>query len=214
MIRDVAIKNKTQKFYDRIADFHNLTLKINGYRSSVAKYLRSLNLEIDENSRILDAGCGTGIVSLAFYSAGYRPKETIALDLSFKSLGVAHEQFREDKISAARAACPVQGNLLTMPFEDGKFDVILTCGALEYVPLDKGIEELSRVLKPNGLLIMIPIHPSLVGTVLEIIYNFKIHSRSEIKKVSAKHFDIIDNYRFPPTDPISWSKSVFLLRKK
>ena len=37
-------KAKTQGLYDRIADVHNLALRLNGYRNSVAKYLRSLDL--------------------------------------------------------------------------------------------------------------------------------------------------------------------------
>ena len=77
---------KTQNFYDRIADVHNLALKINGYRKSVEKFLNSLDLKIDENSLVLDAGSGTGIVTLGFHSAGFRPQKTFALDLSFNSL--------------------------------------------------------------------------------------------------------------------------------
>nr|HMS40392.1 hypothetical protein [Pyrinomonadaceae bacterium] len=65
-------KSKTQTFYDRIADVHNLAMKVNGYRNSVAKYLKSLNLHLDENSLVLDAGSGTGIVTLGFQSAGFR----------------------------------------------------------------------------------------------------------------------------------------------
>lgn len=207
-------KNKTQKFYDRIADVHNLALKINGYRTSAAKYFRSLNLEVDSNSTVLDAGCGTGLATLAFYEAGYRPKETFALDLSFKSLEVAKEQFEEDKIRAVRNVRPVQGNLLNLPFEDEKFDVVLTCGALEYVPLEKGLEELARVLKKDGVLVLIPVRQSFVGSMLEVLYNFKMHKVSEVKKFSAKYFQIIGNHKFPITEPIGWSKSIFLLRKK
>jgi ubiquinone/menaquinone biosynthesis C-methylase UbiE len=79
----MAEETKTQTFYDRIADVHNLAMKINGYRSSVAKYLESLDLKLDDNSLVLDAGSGTGIVTLGFHSAGFRPKKTVALDLSF-----------------------------------------------------------------------------------------------------------------------------------
>ena len=82
-------KAKTQGLYDRIADVQNLAMKLNGYRKSVAKYLRSLDLKIDSESLVLDAGCGTGIVSLAFQDAAFDPKRAIALDLSFKSLEVA-----------------------------------------------------------------------------------------------------------------------------
>jgi ubiquinone/menaquinone biosynthesis C-methylase UbiE len=98
MARDSEIqKDKTQIFYDRIADVHNLAMKVNGYRNSVAKYLKSLDLNLDENSLVLDAGSGTGIVTLGFQSADYRPKKTVALDLSFNSLKVSREQFEKDK---------------------------------------------------------------------------------------------------------------------
>ena len=214
MTKNREPKNKTQKFYDRIADVHNLAMKINGYRTSAAKYFRSLNLEVDANSTVLDAGCGTGLATLAFYEAGYRPKETYALDISFKSLEVAKEQFEEDKIRAVRDVCPVQGNLLSLPFAGEKFDLVLTCGALEYVPLEKGLEELARVLKKDGVLVLIPVRPSLVGSMLEILYNFKIHSLSEVKKASSKHFQLVCNHKFPITEPIGWSKTIFLLRKK
>src|SRR5215212_464583 len=90
-------KSKTQDLYDRIADVHNLAMKINGYRDSVAKYLRSLDLDLDSDSLVLDAGCGTGLVTLALYNADYRPQKTFALDLSFNSLAVAKEQFENDK---------------------------------------------------------------------------------------------------------------------
>ena len=209
-----APRSKTQKFYDRIADVHNLAMKINGYRTSVANYLRSLDLDINSESIVLDAGCGTGIVTLALYEAGYRPKTTVALDLSFKSLGVAKEQFAEDEVRAVRQVCPVQGNILSLPYADQTIDVIVTCGALEYVPLEQGIEELARVLKKDGCLVLIPVHPSIVGSVLEILYNFKLHSMSEVRKVASKYFQIVGNHKFRITEPIGWSKSVVLLRKK
>lgn len=214
MAAEIQLKNKTQKFYDRIADIHNLVMKINGYRDSVAKYLKSLNLEISEDSKVLDAGCGTGLVTLGFHSAGYRPGKFFALDLSYKSLEVAKEQFEADAVVAVRNAKTIQGNLLSMPFPDESFDVILTCGALEYVPLDEGIREIARTLKKDGTLVLIPIRPSLVGSVLEILYNFKTHSTEQVKQSSQKYFDIIGNHRFPKTEPIGWSKNIFVLKKK
>ncbi|MCV4939235.1 hypothetical protein OFC17_31105, partial [Escherichia coli] len=60
-------KDKTASFYDRIAEVHNLALKLNGYRDSVARFLRSLDLEINRDSMVLDAGSGTGIVTMALH---------------------------------------------------------------------------------------------------------------------------------------------------
>lgn len=207
-------KNKTQNFYDKIADVQSLAMKLNGYEASVAKYLRSLKLDITKDSLVLDAGCGTGLATLALYKAGYHPKETFALDISYKSLEVAKEQFEDEKHSRTKTITPVQGNLLSLPFADNSLDVVLTCGALEYVPLDAGMKELSRVLRKDGTLILIPVRPSLVGSVLEILYNFKIHSLKEARRVSREYFNIVGNHKFPITEPIGWSKTIFLLRKK
>ena len=207
-------KTRTQNFYDRIADVHHLMMKINGYRDSVAKYLNSLNLELNSDSLVLDAGSGTGIVTLGFYQAGFHPKKTVALDFSFNSLKVAGEQFEKDEKTDAKNISAVQGNVLNLPFADETFDLILTCGVLEYVSVEEGLKEFARVLKSGAKLILIPVKPSFVGSVLEILYKFKTHSIEETKEIAACYFKIVGDYDFPITEPIGWSKMIFLLEKK
>jgi len=207
-------KTKTQNFYDRIAEVHNLTLKVNGYRVSVAKFLRSLDLKVDRNTSVLDAGCGTGLVTLGFYDAGFKPGKTVALDLSKASLKLAMEQFGKEKKTKAKKIIGVQGNVLHLPFEDESFDLIFSCGVLEYVPIDEGLREMSRVLKSHGRLVFIPVKPSLVGSMLEFLYNFKIHPLESVKASARKYFNIVGNHKFPVAEPIAWSKAIFLLEKK
>ena len=206
-------KSTTQNFYDQIADVHHLMMKINRYRHSVAAYLQSLDLQIDENSLVLDAGSGTGIVTLGFQTAGFRPKKTVALDLSLNSLKVARQEFEKDSRIAAENVAPVQGNVLNLPFADETFDLILTCGVLEYVPLDEGLGELARVLKTGAKLVLIPVKPSLVGSVLEILYKFKTHKIEDVRRIAQQNFKVIGDYNFPLTEPIGWSKMIFLLEK-
>lgn len=207
-------KSKTQNFYDRIADVHNIALRVNGYRKSVEKFLRSLDLNIDETSYVLDAGSGTGIVTLGFQSAGFRPAKTIAVDLSFNSLEVAREQFQKDKEVDSENVCVTQGNILALPFADETFDLVLTCGVLEYVSLEEGFRELARVAKTGAKLVLIPVKPSLVGSVLEILYKFKTHPLENVRRISQQYFKIVGDYEFPITEPIGWSKKIFLLEKK
>ena len=208
------MESKTQTFYDRIADVHHLMMSVNGYRASVAKYLKSLDLNLNENSLVLDAGSGTGIVTLGFQSAGFQPKKCVALDLSFNSLKVSREQFEKDEKADARNICAVQGNVLEMPFPDETFDLLLTCGVLEYVSLEAGLKEFARVLKPGAKVVLIPVKPSLVGSVLEILYNFKTHSVEKTEAIAARYFNVVGNYEFPITEPMGWSKMIFLLEKK
>lgn len=206
-------KAKTQGLYDRIADVQNLAMKINGYRASVAKYLRSLELDIGQDSLVLDAGCGTGLVSLAFQEAGYRPRRLAAIDLSLKSVAVARDEFAGRRRLAKRADT-LQGNVLQMPFADSTFDLVLMCGVLEYTPVDEGLAEAARVLKKGAPLVFLPVKPSIVGTVLELLYNFKIHPLEEVRAAAARYFNIVGNHEFPITEPIAWSKTIFLLEKK
>lgn len=210
----VVRKTKTQGFYDRIADVHNLALKVNGYRASVAKYVRSLDLSLGPESCVLDAGSGTGIVTLGFQDAGFRPRQTVALDLSHNSLKIARDQFRKErkKIDSERIAA-VQSNVLVLPFADNTFELILTCGVLEYVSLDEGLPELCRVLKPGGKLVFIPVKPSFVGSVLELLYKFKIHPVQDVRRISQRYFKIVGEHEFPISEPMGWSKSIFLLEK-
>jgi len=207
-------KMKTQNFYDRIAEVHNLTLKLNGYRASVAKFLRSLDLKVDRETSVLDAGCGTGLVTLGFYDAGFKPGKTVALDLSAGSLKLAMEQFAKDRKTRRKNIIAVQGNVLQLPFEDESFDLIFSCGVLEYVPLDDGLREMSRILKSHGRLVFIPVKPSLVGAMLEFLYNFKIHPLESVRASAKKYFKIVGNHSFPIGEPIAWSKAIFLLEKK
>nr|MBA2380196.1 class I SAM-dependent methyltransferase [Blastocatellia bacterium] len=190
-----------------------LALKINGYRASVAKYFRSLDLELDSDSLVLDAGSGTGIVTLAFHDAGFRPKKIVALDLSRKSLQVARDQFSKEKKSDKARMAPAQADILCTPFADDSFDLVLSCGVLEYVSLDAGLAEMARILKPGGKLVFIPVKPSVVGTVLEFLYKFKTHKLKDVKKSAQEHFTILGNHEFPINEPISWSKTIFLLEK-
>ncbi len=207
-------ETKTRQLYDRIADVHNVTLRVNGYRRSVAKYIRSLELELGREPLVLDAGSGTGILTLALASTDLNYKRSVALDLSHKSLVIAKEQFEKDKVTDASKTDVVQGDINKFPFADNTFDLIITCGALEYVPLDSGLEEMARVLKVHGKLVLIPIKPSVVGAVLEFLYKFKLHRIEDVETAAMRNFSIVGNYEFAPIEPIGWSKSIFLLEKQ
>ncbi len=61
---------------------------------------------------------------------------------------------------------------------------------------------------------MIPVRPSIVGVVLEILYDFKTHDIKEVKEIAARYFKIAGKYKFPVTEPIGWSKMLFVLQKK
>ena len=139
MAEYVLTATKTQaragSFYDRIERFYDLTFKLNGYGRSLDQYFEDHPLPVFPGARVLDAGCGTGTLTLALLRTLRVPVKLTALDLSASSMATAKRyvdksNHREQKVQFAQA------NILSLPFPDESFDLIVTSGVLEYVPLD------------------------------------------------------------------------------
>ena len=200
-------------YYDKIAAFYDLTFKLNGYGRSLDQYFAENPLPISRGAKILDAGCGTGLLTLALMRSVHFPVNIIALDLSATSIGAAQKAVAESP-GRARDVTFAEGNLLSLPFADNSLDLVVTSGALEYVPLEEGMAELARVIMPGGHLLHIPCRrPSPATTFLEILFRFKSHPRKEILNQTDRHFRMVHEYHFPPLQVIGWSKTAMLARK-
>ena len=206
-------KTRTQRLYDRIADIHHLALKLNGYQSSITRYLSSTDLGITSDSLILDAGSGTGLLTLAVQDAGFSARSIVSLDLSAISLQILKDECTKRKKRHCNAV-PVQGDVLDMPFADETFDAIVMCGVLEYTPLEQGLQEAARVLKHRSPLVLLPVRPSFVGSILEILYSFKTLRIEDVSLAAGPYFNLITSDRFPVTEPISWSKDILVYQKR
>jgi len=199
-------------YYDKIAAYYDLTFKLNGYGRSLDQYLELHPLPVSRGAKILDAGCGTGLLTLALLRNLHFPVNITSLDLSATSITAARKAVEEGP-GRTRDVSFAEGNLLSLPFADDSLDLVVTSGALEYVPLEEGMTEISRVIAPGGHLLHIPCRPSPATTFLEILFRFKKLPRKEILSQTDKHFSMVHEYRFPPLQVIGWSKTAMLARK-
>lgn len=205
-------KARAGSYYDRIARYYDLTFKLNGYGRALDQYFETHPLPVSRGAHILDAGCGTGLLTLAMLRSIRFPVAITALDLSSTSVAAARKALYYSP-GRKRDVTFAQGNLLCLPFADESVDLVVTSGALEYVKLEDGLTELARVIAPGGHLLHLPIHPSPVGTLLEILFRFKSHPPKEVKDQTERHFRIIHQYRFPRKEAIGWSKTAILAQK-
>lgn len=213
---EYALTNKkvarAGSYYDRIARFYDLTFKLNGYGRSLDQYFKTHPLPVSRGAKILDAGCGTGLLTLALLRAVRFPVTITALDLSSSSIAEARKAVRGSR-GRKRDVKFAQANLLSLPFPDESLDLVVTSGALEYVPLSDGLSELARVIAPGGHLLHLPCRPSVASKVLEILFRFKSHPPREVMQTTERHFRIIHHYKFPPPQAIGWSKTAILAQK-
>lgn len=208
-----ATEARAGSFYDKIAGLYNLTFKFNGYGRSLHQYLRTHPIPLTRNAKILDAGCGTGLLTMALLKALDLPVRITAVDLSGSSIVTAKKAV-EEKAGRADKVWFTQANVLALPFANNSFDFVVTSGVLEYVPLRDGLGELARVLKRGGYILHLPVRPSPVSRMLEVMFRFKAHHPREVAENTRRYFRVVKHYRFPPLHPIGWSKTAVLAQKK
>lgn len=97
--------------------------------------------------RILDAGCGSGILTQYIYNAD----EITAIDFSRVGLD---NFFRP----VCKTLSLIHGDITEMPFKTAHFDIAISSQVIEHLPSfeqrEKFISELCRVLRPGGQLIL------------------------------------------------------------
>ena len=96
-----------------------------------------------KDARILDAGCGTGLVGEALAAQGFG--NLTAADLSPRMLDVARAK------SVYRGLCAID---LTKPlaFADGSFDALVSIGTSAWIT-GESYAEFARVVRPSGTII-------------------------------------------------------------
>jgi ubiquinone/menaquinone biosynthesis C-methylase UbiE len=199
--------------YDRFTHLYDLMFRVNGYGRSVEGYLRENPMPLAAGARVLDAGCGTGLLTLAFLRAHRRPANITSIDLSVRSLQTARRAAQKLRPAPRREVTFAQANALQLPFADETFDLVMTSGVLEYLPLSDGLQEMARVLAPGGILFFVPVRPSPLTLLLEVMFRFKAHPPAEVDEHTRRFFRVIEHHRFAPFEPIGWTKSLVLARK-
>ncbi len=94
----------------------------------------------------VELGCGRGDTSLFFAKRGW---QMVLLDISQLALDIAKRNFLEEDVSCLQ----VRAELDRAPFNESKFDVVMSFGVLEhFVDPVQPLREMVRILKPGGTL--------------------------------------------------------------
>lgn len=148
--------------FDKVAKRYDLMNQIMTV-GQLRKWRRAVRqaLDLQPGSKVLDLAAGTGSSTAGLLTEGV---ELVACDLSAGMIEVGKQRHPEIKF--------VQANALALPFSDGHFDAATISFGIRNIPhTDKVLEELARVVKPGGRLVVLE-SSQLVNPLLARGYRF------------------------------------------
>lgn len=150
---DTSKKEQVSKMFDTISgNYDNLNRVISfgidvKWRKKIVKMVNSI-----KPKKILDIATGTG--DLAILMTSTSAEKIVGLDISTGMLEVGKQKIAEKNLS--NKIDMILGDSENIPYEDNTFDAItVSFGIRNFENLEKGLSEILRVLKPNGIFVIL-----------------------------------------------------------
>jgi SAM-dependent methyltransferase len=123
-------------------DWHRRFLQQSHWTKDLRNYLFD-QIKIIEAHNVLEAGCGTGVITADLHLA--TNANIFGLDLQFERLELAHQIDPPSQFGC--------GNVFALPYASGAFDVVV-CHYLLLWLKDAwlGLDEMRRVTRPGGVI--------------------------------------------------------------
>jgi ubiquinone/menaquinone biosynthesis C-methylase UbiE len=143
---DQSLEKSTSNLYsDLWKDFDINTLTEESLQLLKRRLPQDFIAENVRGKNVLDMGCGSGRYTIALARTG--SQKVVGVDFQAKSFHSARMWCKEYRQPVEFIA----GDVLELPIGDQCFDFIFCNGVLHHTKsIRKGLEELSRVLKPSG----------------------------------------------------------------
>lgn len=136
-------------------------------------WTRQMLADLDLTGRILDNGCGTGLLS------EFAPQEKlVGIDISTVMLKMAKNRGYSNL---------VRGNSMALPFRQNSFDSVVCRSLLHHLPdRVKAVVEISRVLKPGGTAVFSDTNKSVLSSLPRKMANCGEHFSKDHANLGCK----------------------------
>lgn len=146
-------KQQVEQMFDNISTHYDGLNRVisfgidQSWRKKVIKMVRSTTPE-----KVMDVATGTGDLAIAI--AKTEAKDIIGIDISNGMLDVGRRKIEAQSLSSKIKM--VQADSENLPYGDNTFDAITVAfGVRNFENLDKGLQEICRVLKPGGIFVVL-----------------------------------------------------------
>jgi len=165
-------KEQVAQMFDSISKNYDGLNRVISFGIDVKWRKKVVKIVGEKNPKqILDIATGTG--DLAIMMAGLHPDKVIGLDISAGMLEVGKEKIAKEDLSDVIEM--MVGDSENMPFKENSFDAItVSFGVRNFANLNKGLQEIYRVLKPGGVLVILE---TSVPTKFPYKQGYQFHSK-------------------------------------
>lgn len=140
-------------------------------------------------SRVLDVGCGDGVLSADLLDAGVR--HVIALDIDRSVL------LRAQARHAGRAIEWMHGDVLQVPFEPDSFDAVVSVAALHHMDANRSLERFAQLVRPGGSVVVVGLAASAWSDL-----------PMEAVAIAARQLLSLAHRRWDHSAPVCWPPSL------
>ncbi|NJO81749.1 MAG: class I SAM-dependent methyltransferase [Blastochloris sp.] len=162
------------RMYDRAAATWNAGLRRMGHPDGYVDLFRRLiqtdTLDpIGDETRVLDAGIGAAAFSMALMQVVQGKPHLVGVD---RSVGMLREA-RNNLTIAGIDTTLYHQDVQSLSFADHTFDVVISAHLLEHVPDPMvAINELLRVLRPGGEIVLVVTRPGVINSLLQLRWRY------------------------------------------
>ncbi|MBI3631822.1 MAG: class I SAM-dependent methyltransferase [Candidatus Vogelbacteria bacterium] len=189
--------SNSNSFYSNIARFYDFGLWFFGYKLAVYYFIGLLPFKKQDAFKVLDAGCGTGLYTLAILRR-FPNASVEAFDLNNAMTEIMKITARRKKLG--QHASIFNGDVTkTLKLESEQFDLIVTGGVLEYIDnIEIAVRNLAPYLKKGGYFLNTPVKDNWLGKIIAKLYRFSPHSHiNNIKSFTSNGFFLVTERSFP-----------------
>lgn len=150
---DLGKKEQVTQMFDNVSSNYDFLNRLLTFGIDVSWRKKVVQLVGDQKAEsILDIATGTGDLAILFGKT--EAKKVVGLDLSPGMLEIGKK-----KVAAVGLSEKVEmiiGDSENLPFPDASFDAVTVAfGVRNFETLEKGLDEIYRVLKPNGIFVVL-----------------------------------------------------------
>ena len=161
-----------------------------------------------KGKRVLDAACGTGYGTRLLAQVADR---VTGIDISPTAINHARKSYPVVALDF------IEGDVLSLPFPDSSFDVVVSFETVEHIKeYQKFIKECRRVLTPNGILICSTPNSKISSPdgVVKNPYHVIEFDPIEFTDLLLKDFALVEMYGQNDVDPVKAAICGYIVKIK